>query len=117
VSKLTNRDIERILKQWQKGKPVAEIARYFQVIRQRIYQIIKAFKEIQEPPVLKQPGRSPQFIAKATEELILKSYHTNNLSPIHLEKKIEETHGVHIPLNRIYKVLLSHGLVEINMKK
>jgi putative transposase len=117
LSKLPNRDIGRILKQRLKGKPVAEIARYFQVTRQRIYQIINAFNEIQEPPVLKQPGRPPQFIDKATEGLILESYHANNMSPIHLEKKIEETHGIHIPHNRIYKVLLSHGLVEINMKK
>ena len=117
MRKLTNRDIERILKQRQKGKPVAEIARYFQVTRQRIYQIIKTFNEIQELPVLRQPGRRPQFIDKTTEELILKSYHANNLSPTHLEKKIEEAHGIHIPHNRIYKVLLAHGLVEINMKK
>ena len=26
-------------------------------------------------------------------------------------------HGIHIPHNRIYRVLLNHGLVEINMKK
>ncbi len=48
MSKLTNRDIERIIKQRLKGKPVAEIARYFQVTRQQIYQIIKAFNEIQD---------------------------------------------------------------------
>jgi len=117
VSKLTNRDIERILKQRLNGKPVAEIARYFQVTRQRIYQIIQAFNEIQESPVLKQPGRRPQPIDKTIEELILESYRVHNLCPVHLEKKIEETHGIHIPHNRIYKVLLSHDLVEINMKK
>jgi len=30
---------------------------------------------------------------------------------------MEEIHGIHIPHNTIYKVLLSHGLVEENMKK
>jgi putative transposase len=117
VSKLTNRDIERIIKQRLNGKPVAEIARYFQVTRQRVYQIIGRYKDTQEYPVLKQPGRRSQSIDLDSEELILGSYHANNLSPIHLEKKIEETHGIHIPHNRIYKVLLCHGLVEINMKK
>ena len=117
MSKLTNRDIERIIKQWQKEKPVAEISQYFQVTRQRIYQVISTFKEIQEYPALKQPGRKPRTIDSETEELILASYHANNLSPTHLEKKIEETHGIHIPHNRIYRVLLYHGLVEINMKK
>ncbi len=117
MSKLTNRDIERIIKQWQKEKPVAEISRYFGVTRQRIYQIIDSFKEIQEYPKLKRPGRKLQIIDPKTEELILLSYHANNLSPTHLEKKIEETHGIHIPHNRIYRVLLFHGLVGINMKK
>ena len=39
------------------------------------------------------------------------------MGPTHLEKKIEEAYGIHIPHNRIYRVLLNHGLVEINMKK
>ena len=51
------------------------------------------------------------------EELILETYQANDIGPTHLEKKIEETHGIHIPHNRIYRVLLNHGLVEINMKK
>ena len=106
VSKLTNRDIERIIKQQQKGKLVAELARYFQVTRQRVYQIIGKYKENLEYPVLKRPGRRSQSINSASEELILECYHANNLSPVHLEKKIEETHGIHIPHNRIYKVLL-----------
>jgi putative transposase len=51
------------------------------------------------------------------EEIILETHHANNICPTRLEKKIEETHGIHIPHNRIYRVLLNHGRVEINMKK
>jgi putative transposase len=100
-----------------KEKSVADIARDFQVTRQRVYQLITAFKEIEEYPELKPIGRRSQPIAPGIEELILESYHTNKLGPTHLEKKIEETHGIHIPHNTIYQVLLFHGLVEINMKK
>jgi len=39
------------------------------------------------------------------------------VGPTQLEKKIEETYGIHISHKRIYQVLLFHGLVEINMKK
>ena len=117
VSKLTNRDIQRIIRQWLKEKPVADIARDFQVTRQRVYQLITLFKEIEGYPELKQPGRKPQPIDDRTEELILESYRTNKLGPTHLEKKIEETHRIHIPHNRIYQVILFHVLVEINMKK
>ena len=117
MSKLTNRDIRRIIRQWLTEKPVAQIARDFQVTRQRIYQVITTFKEIEEYPELKSPGRRPLTIDPGTEEIILESYHANNLGPTHLEKKIEETYGIHIPHNRIYQILLLHGLVDIHMKK
>ena len=117
VSKLTNRDIQRIIRQWLKEKPVAEIARDFQITRQRVYQLITTFKEIEEYPELKSPGRRPRPVDPETEKIILESYRANTMGPIHLEKKIEEIYGIHIPHNRIYQVLLFHGLVEINMKK
>lgn len=117
MSKLSNRDIERIIRQWIKGKPVTEIAQYFQITRQRVYQLIKTFRESGEYPILGQSGRKPQPINDRMEELILETYHANNIGPTHLEKKIEKTYGIHIPHNRIYRVLLTHGLVEINMKK
>jgi len=51
------------------------------------------------------------------EALILETYYVNNLGPTHQEKTIEESHGIHIPHNRTYRILLNHGLVEIYMKK
>jgi len=117
VSKLTNRDIERIILQWGKEKPVAEIARYFQITRQRVYQLIDEYKKAGKYPLLRQSGRKAQPIDERREALILEMYQANKLGPTHLEKKIEETQGIHIPHNRIYRVLLNHGLVEINMKK
>jgi len=81
VSKLTNRDIQRIIRQWLKEKPVADSARDFQVIRQRVYQLITLFKEIKEYPELKQPGRKPQPIDDKTEELILESFRTTRWVP------------------------------------
>jgi putative transposase len=117
VSKLSNRDIQKIIQQWVNEKPVVEIARYFQITRQRVYQLINQFRESGEYPVLRQSGRKPQAIDDRAEELILATYQSNTIGPIHLEKKIEETHRIHIPHNRIYRVLLNHGLVEITMKK
>jgi putative transposase len=117
VSKLTNRDIQKILRQWLNEEPVTQIAREYQVTRQRVYQLITQFKENKECPELKLPCRRPRPIDPGTEEIILESYHANNLGPIHLEKKIEETYGIHIPITGSIQVLLFHGLVEINMKK
>jgi putative transposase len=118
VSRLSNRDILRIIQLYRvKGKPVVEIAREFQVTRQRVYQLITQFKKSGKYPTNRRTGRKPQPIDERTQDLILESYRTSNVGPTHLEKKIEESNGIHIPHNRIYRVLLHYGLVEINMKK
>ncbi|MDP3562957.1 MAG: DDE-type integrase/transposase/recombinase, partial [Methanoregula sp.] len=117
MSKLSNRNIEKLICQWVKKKPVVEITRDFQITRQRVYQLINQFKEMGEYPALKRSGRKSKPIDKPTEDLILESYRANNVGPTHLEKKIEEVYGIHVPHNRIYRVLLNHDLVEINMKK
>jgi len=82
-----------------------------------VYPLINPFKETGEYPALKGSRIKPQPIDEQTEDLILKSYRANNMGPTHLEKKIEEAYGIHVPHNRIYRVLLHHGFVEINMKK
>ncbi len=108
MSKLTNRDILRIIRQWVREKPVVEIARDFQVTRQREYQLITHFKDRGDYPEIKRSGRKPQPIDERTEDLILETNRANDLGPTHLEKKIEEIYGIHIPHNRIYQVLLFH---------
>lgn len=45
VGKLSNRDIQWIIRQWVKEKPVVEIAWYFQITRQRVYQRINLFEK------------------------------------------------------------------------
>ena len=117
MRKLNNKDIFRIVKQWLKKKPVNKIAEFFQVTRQRIYQIIKKFRETGKIPFLRTPGREPKEIPKETEELILKAHKEFNLGPVNLERKIEQIYSIHIPHNTIYKILLKNGLVEENMKK
>jgi putative transposase len=97
VSKLSNGDIQRIIRHWVKEKLVVEIARDFQVTRQRVYQLVTQFKEMGDYPEIKRPGRKPQPLDERTEELILESYRTNNVGPTHLEKKMEESYGIHIP--------------------
>lgn len=117
MSNVSNRDIQRIIRHWIKEKPVIGIAQEFQVKRQRVYLFVTQFKDMGDYPEIKKLGRKPQRLDERTEELILESYRTNNVSPTQLEKKIEESCGLHIPHNRIYQVLLFHGLVKINMRK
>ena len=117
VQKLKNRDIERIIKQWKRRKPIPEIANYFGVSRQWVYHIINRYKQSGTIPILHKPGRKPKGIPEEIRYLVLQSFRAHTLGPVHLEKKIEEVHGIHIPHNTIYRVLLEHGCIEVNMKK
>jgi len=106
VQKLTNRDIERIVKQWQKKRPIYKIANYFGVSRQWIHRLINRYTQSRSIPVIHRPGQKSKDIHEETRFLILDSYHDYRIGPVHLEKKIEEVHGLHIPHNTIYRVLL-----------
>jgi len=117
VSKLSNRDIARIIKQFLDGKSVRKIADFFQVTRQRIYQLIHRFLDTETIPVQNKPGRKSQEIDDGTENLVLQLYDSFDLGPVLLEKKIEEVVGVHITHNTIYRILLRNDLIEENMKK
>ena len=117
VSKLSDRDIRGIIRQWKRGRPVRDLADYHHVSRQRIYQIIAAYRQTGCYPYPQTPGRKPAQIPHETETLVLAAHDQYSLGPTHLEKKIEEVDGMHIPHNTIYRILLEHGRVEVCMKK
>jgi putative transposase len=117
VSKLTDRDIRGIIEQWKRGRPVRDLAEYHGVTRQRIYQIIAFYRKRGYHPYLRPPGRRPTPITSETEQLVLAAHDRHSLGAVHLEQKIEEESGIHIPHNTIHRVLLTHGRVEVSMKK
>jgi len=117
VCKLSNRDIVRIIQHFLNGKPIRKIAEFFQVTRQRIYQLIHRFLDSEAIPENRKPGRKPKEIDDGTENLVVQLYQVFDLGPVLLEKKIEEVVGIHIPHNTIYRILLHNDLIEENMKK
>ena len=117
MPKLTSRDIERIISQRNRKKPIRSIAEYFGVSRQRIHTILRQYKRTGKIPYLQNPGRKRNPVSDETGMLILDSFITYSLGPVLLEKKIEIVRGIHIPHNAIYQVLLYHGMIEPNMKK
>ena len=117
VPKLTSRDIERIISQRKRKKPIKSIAEYFGVSRQRIHTILRQYKRTGKIPYLQNPGRKRTPVSDETGMLILDSFITYSLGPVLLEKKIEIVRGIHIPHNAIYQVLLYHGMIEPNMRK
>jgi len=117
VSKLSDRDIRGIIRQWKGGIPVRDLAAYHQVSRQRIYQIIAFYRQNGYHPYPRPLGKRPNPIPYENEILVLTAHDRYSLGLNHLEKKIEQESGIHIPHNTIYRILLDHGRVEICMKK
>ena len=113
VSKLSDRGIRSITRQWKRGRPIRDLADYHHVSRQRIYQIIAAYRQTGLYPYPQAPGRKPAQIPHETETLVLAAQDQYSLGPTHLEKKIEEEYRMHIPHNTIYRILLEHGRVEV----
>ena len=69
MQKLTNRDIEWIVKQWKKGKQISEIANYFGVSWQWVHHLLNRYKQSGMIPVLHKSGRKPKGIAEETRFL------------------------------------------------
>ena len=77
MQKLTNRDIERIVKKWKKGKQISEIANYFGVSRQWVHHLLNRYKQSGMIPVLHKPGRKPKGIAEETRFLSIQFFSRN----------------------------------------
>lgn len=118
MGRLSNQDIMWIILYWVKGKSVVGIAHDFRVLLvNECINSLRSMKGQKNIPPIRKTGRKPQPIDEETEELVLECYRANTVGASYLEKKIEETHGIYIPHNRIFRVLLNHDPVEINMRK
>jgi len=84
---------------------------------QRIHTLIRWYKQTGTIPFLHPSGRKTILISDKEISLIPESYALFSLGHVLLEKKIEIDLGIHIPHNTIYRVLLCHGLIEVNMRK
>ena len=71
MSKLSDRDIRSITRQWKRGRPIRDLADYHHVSRQRIYQIIAAYRQTGLYPYPQAPGRKPAQIPDEIETVVL----------------------------------------------
>jgi len=88
---------------------VREIAEYHAVTRQRIHRIISFYKKNGFHPYLRTPGRRPERIPHDTGARVIPAQDTYGLGPILLEEQIGEEHGVLVPRDTLYRILLHHG--------
>ena len=118
MGKLNAKQVRNIIHNWKyKQKSISWLSFQYGVCERRIRQILAYYKENHCSPVLHQRGRKKTKIPDSEVKLIL-SYHDKfNLGPVYLEKLIKIEEGIHIPHNRIYRVLSENNRITPNPKK
>ena len=117
MRKLNDKKIQWIIREIEKGRKITEIAKIQGISRVRVWQLYKQYLSEGEIPKLRKSGRKRMEISKEEREFILDIYERHILGPTALEKKIERKYGLHIPHNRIYRILLEEGKIMENPKK
>ena len=68
-------------------------------------------------PVLLKCGRKEKQVGDKEKSIILQEFESSGEGSLSLEMLIRKKHKIHVPHNRIYKVLLVHGKIVENSKK
>lgn len=113
MGKLSRRDLAEIIRRLNHGNAtIYRIAREFGVSERWIREIRRRYRENEQLPGLGRVGRPPKPITQEELDFVYACELQHHLHPVALEDKIEETYGVHIPHNRLWKLLKMMGRVE-----
>lgn len=107
-----------IIREKEKGKLTARIiAERMGVSSIWVKKLWRRYREDGKIPELKKPGRQQAQTTDEEKDLILKAYQEYEVNALTLERVIEFKYGIHIPHNRIHRVLKSLGLAKDEPRK
>jgi len=93
------------------------IARAYGVSDRWVREIRRRWERGEELPGRRPLGRPPKPIPAEERAFILRCEGEEHLNPVALEQAIQRRHGIHIPHNRLYRVLREAGQVRDSPKK
>ncbi len=121
MTKLNKRKIRWIVKHSEEGESVYYISKVQGISRRHTRRIIKQYSNSKFYKVGREdrrpPGRSPKVIDDAERLMILNRFENEPNCATRMEKIIELENGIHIPHNRIHRILAEAGKVEFVDKK
>jgi putative transposase len=117
VVKLTDRKIRYIIRAKIRVESTKKIAQDMKLSPSTVKRVWMYWTKTKMHLSIKKFGRKKKTLDEESIKLILEVNKEQNLGARRLEKIIEFKHGIHIPHNAIHKVLLSHGLANINRNK
>ena len=117
VIKLTERKIRYIIRAKKRCESTKRIAEDVKLSPSTVKRVWMHWTKTKMPLNIKKFGRKKKTLDEESIELILEVHKVQNLCARILETIIDFQHGKHIPHNTIHKVLLDHGLANVNRNK
>ena len=116
--KLTRRKIRWLIKRKKEGMSSKSIARALKISKRRVNQVWRMYMQDGEIPIIGEGiGRPRRKVTEEERRIVLEAKKKYKLGARRLEPIIERDYGIHIPHNRIHRILLELGLAEENPRK
>ena len=117
MAKLNEKKIRWIIRELEKGSSMSRVANIQDISKARVSQLYREYRLTGKIPELKKVGRKAKPISREDQEIVHEMFERYHIGPIALETKIEREMGIHIPHNRIYRILLEAGKIMPNKRK
>jgi len=116
MKKLNKKKIRWIIKEVDKrDMGVYTIARTQSINPRHARRVHKKYKNVKNP-ILHKAGRKPKPISDEDKDLVIRTYKEYLVGATMIESILDEK-GIHIPHNRIHKILLEEGLAKQDKNK
>lgn len=93
-----------------------QIAKTQKITPRHARRVYEKYKNVKHPGLLPS-GRSPKAIKPETIDFVLKVRKEHPLGAVSLEKLLDFREGVHVPHNRLHRILKEQGLAKTEPKK
>ena len=114
--KLNQRKIRWIVREVEKDNlSIYRISKVQKITPQHTRKVYKKFKGVKNPK-LKPCGCKPKPISEQEKKIIIRTYNEMQVGAVNLEVALNER-GVHIPHNKIHRILKKEGLAKDEPKK
>ena len=116
MKKLNKRKIKWIVREVNKrDMGVYTIANVQDITPRHARRVHKKYRNVKDPVLLK-PGRKPKPVSDEDKRVVIETYKEYLVGATMIEVILNEK-GIHIPHNRIHKILLEAGLAEQEKNK
>ena len=118
MKKLNQKKVRWIVREMDKEeKSVYRIAKTMNVTPQWVREIHRVYHKTKQYPYPAKPGRKPRFISDEERTLVLNTRKEHPISGAIALEMILDAGGVHIPHNRIHRILKEEGLAQDEPRK